>query len=71
LKDLVYLQINHKKKKNYGYDVDRNSGFYKKPWEKFRDSIKDKSAEWIVGGIFTLIFGLIAAFVTGILHLKA
>ncbi len=57
-------------KKNYGYDVDRNSGFYKKPWEKFRDSIKDKSAEWIVGGIFTLIFGLIAAFVTGILHLN-
>jgi hypothetical protein len=57
-------------KRNYGYDVDRNSGFYKNPWEKFRDSIIDKSAEWIVGGIFTtLVGGLILAYFAKIFSL--
>jgi hypothetical protein len=31
-------------KRNYGYDVDRNSGFYKSPWGKVIDSIIENSA---------------------------
>jgi hypothetical protein len=37
--------------KNYGYNIDSHSGFYKKWWEIIRDSIIEKTAEWIVGGI--------------------
>jgi hypothetical protein len=48
-------------KKMYKYDVDRNSGFNKGYLEKFRDSIYDKSAEWIVSGIIgAIITGAIA-----------
>jgi hypothetical protein len=49
-------------KKNYGYDLDRNSGFYKKPLERLRDSIVDNSAEWIIGGIITAALSLIGAY---------
>jgi hypothetical protein len=48
-------------KKMFKYDVDRNSGFYKKWYEKFRDTIVDKSAEWTVGPI---IGGFIAGMIT-------
>lgn len=34
-------------KKNYGYDVDRNSGFIKGQLEKFRDKIFDNLPNWI------------------------
>lgn len=46
-------------KKNYRYDIDRNSGFYKKWWERIRDKIEDHSITAIVtmlGVIATAIF---------------
>jgi hypothetical protein len=36
-------------KRNYGYDVNRNSGFYKSAWERFRDWIKDYSVQFLSG----------------------
>jgi hypothetical protein len=56
-------------KKNYGYDLDRNSGFYKKPLEQFRDSIIENSAEWIIGGIIAAALSLVGAYFTLILGL--
>jgi hypothetical protein len=43
-------------KRNYRYDIDRNSGFHKNLIEKFQDSIIDNLPQWIVG---TLIAGII------------
>jgi hypothetical protein len=53
-------------RRNYGYNVDVNSGFYKTPWESFKDSVREKSAEWTVG----IASALLVAVVVGILHLK-
>jgi hypothetical protein len=50
--------------KNYKYNVDRHSGFYKNWWENFRDSIEEKSAEWIVGGIATAVFAVLVAYIS-------
>ncbi len=50
--------------KNYKYNVDRHSGFYKTPWERFRDSLEEKSAEWTVGGIATAAFALLVAYLS-------
>ena len=47
-------------KKNYRYDIDKNSGFYKNRIEKCHDSVMDKLPQWIVGIIITGI-------ITGIL----
>jgi hypothetical protein len=49
-------------KRIYKYDVERNSGFNKRLWEKFRDSIFDKGAEWTVGTILVAIISGIMAF---------
>jgi hypothetical protein len=49
-------------KKNYGYDINRNSDFNKKWWEIIRDSILENTAGWVLG---TLVSGII----TGILIL--
>jgi hypothetical protein len=49
-------------KKNYGYDINRNSDFNKKWWEIIRDNILENTAGWVLG---TLVFGII----TGILIL--
>lgn len=49
-------------KKNYGYDINRISGFNKKWWEIIRDSILENTAGWVLG---TLVSGII----TGILIL--
>jgi hypothetical protein len=49
-------------KKNYGYDADRNSGFYKRPLEVFRDSVIEHSAEWTIGGIISTALTLFAAY---------
>jgi hypothetical protein len=38
-------------RKNYGYNVDHNSGFNKKWPEKILDSIIEDTAKWIIGGI--------------------
>jgi hypothetical protein len=57
-------------KKNYGYDVDRNSGFNKKWWEIIRDSIIEKTAEWIVGGIIGVVMILLGNLLLSIYHLK-
>ena len=48
-------------KRNYRYDIDRNSGFYKGTLEKFRDSIIDNLPEWTVGAIIPGIIGAIIA----------
>ena len=42
-------------KKNYGYDINRISGFNKKWWEIIRDSILENSAGWVLG---TLVSGI-------------
>ena len=52
-------------KKNYGYDINRNSGFNKKWWEIIRDSIVERTAEWIMGGIIGVIMLLIGNFLSG------
>jgi hypothetical protein len=57
-------------KRNYGYDIDRNSGFYKRPLEKFRDSIIEKSAEWTIGGIIATALSVIGAYFIFIFGLK-
>jgi hypothetical protein len=49
-------------KKNYRYDIERNSGFYKKPWEKFRDSIIENTAEWTIGGIIATALSVFGAY---------
>jgi hypothetical protein len=49
-------------KKNYGYDINRNSGFNKKWWEIIRGGILENTAGWVLG---TLVSGII----TGILIL--
>jgi hypothetical protein len=52
-------------KKNYGYDINRNSGFNKKWWEIIRDNIVERTAEWIVGVIIGVIMLLIGNFLSG------
>jgi hypothetical protein len=47
--------------KNYKYNVDHDSGFNKTIREQFIDSIKEKSAEWIIGGVGA---GVIIAIIT-------
>jgi len=56
-------------RKNYGYDLDRNSGFNKKSLERFRDSIMDNSAEWIIGGVIATALSLVGAYFTILLGL--
>lgn len=46
-------------KKIYKYDIDRNSGYYKKWTEKIRDSIQDNTSPWIVGGLISLVFAIL------------
>jgi hypothetical protein len=53
-------------KKNYGYDINRNSGFNKKWWEIIRDSILQNTSEWIIGGIIGVIMILLGNFLSGI-----
>lgn len=57
-------------KRNYGYDVDRNSGFYKKPLEEFRDSIIKNSAAWTIGGIIATALSVFGAYLLLVFHLK-
>jgi hypothetical protein len=57
-------------KKNYGYDVNRNSGFYKKPWEIFRDSVIEHSAEWTIGGIISTALTVFGAYLALVYHLQ-
>ncbi len=57
-------------KKNYGYDINRNSGFNKKWWETIRDSIVDKTAEWTVGGIIGTVMLLLGNFLAVIYNLR-
>lgn len=53
-------------KEVYKYDVKRNSGFNKGNWERIRDSIVDKTAEWTIG---TVIVGIVSAIVGYFLYL--
>ena len=58
-------------KKMFKYDIDRNSGFYKKWHEKFRDTIVDKSAEWTIGPIIGgFIAGMITVFFVVVFNIK-
>jgi hypothetical protein len=56
----------HTLKKNYGYDIDRNSGFYKRWYEKALDTIKDSSIGWIM----SIVTAVIIAIITTSLALK-
>lgn len=40
--------------RNYGYSIDRNSGFNKKWWEKIRDNMIENVHEWTIGAIITV-----------------
>lgn len=57
-------------KKNYGYNVDVNSGFYKKWWEYARDNIKENTMIWIVTGLIGMIFVLIGNLFTNVFNLS-
>lgn len=48
-------------KRNYRYDIHRNSGFHKGQIEKFRDSIIDNLPQWTVGTVIAGIIGTILA----------
>jgi hypothetical protein len=48
-------------KRNYRYDIHRNSGFHKGQVEKIRDTIIDKFPEWTVAPIMLGIIGAILA----------
>jgi hypothetical protein len=48
-------------KKLYNYDVDRNSGFYKKWYQRIKESMIDNLAQWTVG---TVVVGLIGILIT-------
>ena len=48
-------------KRNYRYDIHRNSGFHKGEIEKFRDSIIDNLPQWTVGTVIAGIIGTILA----------
>jgi len=40
--------------RNYGYSIDRNSGFNKKWWEKIIDNMIENVHEWTIGAIITV-----------------
>jgi hypothetical protein len=44
-------------KKNYKYDVEKNSGYYKGIREKFKESVADKLADWTLGNVVGGIIG--------------
>jgi hypothetical protein len=48
--------------KLYRYNIDRNSGFNKGFWEKMRDSIVEKTAEWTIGTVITAVITGIVGF---------
>jgi hypothetical protein len=56
-------------RRNYGYDMDINSGFYKKWWEIARDNIKQNSIVWLVTGVIGMVILLLGNFLQIILHL--
>lgn len=56
--------------KNYKYNVDRNSGFYKTRLESILDNIKNNSTIWIVTGLTSMFFVLLGTFLTTILRLE-
>jgi hypothetical protein len=49
-------------KRNYKYNIDRNSGFNKTWYEKIRDSFIDNIASWILGIVGGMIAAVLAAF---------
>lgn len=44
-------------KKNYKYDVEKNSGYYKGFREKFKESVSDKLADWTLGNVLSGVIG--------------
>ena len=51
-------------KKNFKYDIDRNSGFYKNTKEKVRDTIIENLPQWVIGSLLTSV---ITGIVTGVI----
>ena len=60
-------------RRNYRSNVDRNSGFNKKWWEKIRDSMIENTAQWTIGIIITAIItfgtGLFGNFLINVFRL--
>lgn len=56
--------------RNYKYNMDRNSGFYKTWVESTLDSLKNNSSIWIATGVTSMFFLLLGTFLTTILKLK-
>ena len=57
-------------KKNYEYNVDRNSGFYKKPLEKAKENIKENGIIWLLSGLIGVVTILVANFLIILFYLK-
>lgn len=57
-------------RKNYKYNVDLNSGFYKKPLEKAKENIKENSIIWLVTGLIGVVSLLLGNFLIILLNLK-
>lgn len=57
-------------KKNYKYNVDLNSGFYKKPLEKAKENIKENSIIWLVSGLIGVVTLLLGNFLIILFNLK-
>ena len=52
-------------KKNFKYDVDHNSGFYKSRREKIRDIIIENIPQWTIGSFLTsIITGTVTGAIT-------
>jgi hypothetical protein len=56
--------------RNYKYNMDRNSGFYKTWAESTLDNLKNNSSVWIATGITSMFFLLLGTFLTTVLRLK-
>jgi hypothetical protein len=42
-------------KRNYGYNAEVNSGFYKGWFESIRDNIKENGLAWLITGILGVV----------------
>ena len=57
-------------RRNYGYNVDVNSGFYKGWFESIRDNIKENGIAWLITGILGVAFLLLGNFLQILFHLQ-
>jgi len=44
-------------KRDYKYDIDRNSGLYKNFFERFKDNVSENLSSWVIGTLITGVVG--------------